>query len=449
MPQGLIGKNGLNMKWPHQMAALILMGSLGFAVSGPAWGAAAKGQSKASQNKTVDDIDLDDAKTPTGVIQTQAPTTAPAAPTAATPQTTTTVKALPKPTPKSTPKPAPRSKAVTVKQSVAKGKPAPSLDDIQLDEDPPAKKVEPRNAAVESAIDQAQLLEAKKEYTKIIELLMPKTNLLTRRGLLALARAQKGSGDGQGELKTLQLCLAKNPKDYVVDTFLADAYSRAKRGDDAVATYQEAQSWNKLYEPAYDGLWMEYERQKQYYEARSVLNDMIKLFGDKPKFYSALCRLYSIDDYLGKSTEICRIAIQKDPKEVGNYVNLGMSLKDQESAPEAEKIVEDAAKRFTNSEAIQSMAGTLRLEKKDYATAYDFFRRAVQADKTSARAWQGLANTAFELQKNEEALDAFAHECSIDRHLSKDLRVAISKLHARKDSAWIMRFEDRLAKCSD
>ncbi|MEK7356373.1 MAG: tetratricopeptide repeat protein, partial [Bdellovibrionota bacterium] len=105
------------------------------------------------------------------------------------------------------------------------------------------------------------------------------------------------------------------------------------------------------------------------------------------------------------------------------------------------------AKRFPASEPVQTTTGSLYLDKKDFAVAYRYYKQATKADPKSSRAWQGLANTAFELQKNQEALDAYGTACSLDRKMTKDLRGAISKLRVRKDLKWEMQFESRLLKC--
>lgn len=357
------------------------------------------------------------------------------------------------------------SRKETIKKEIAR---EISLDEIELDEDeseaprprrsnrkpaadeamfapPPAP--EKRDPAVEAKIDEALQAEKKKDYKRMIEILQPYADRLSRRGLMTLARAGKGVGDSTLEIKTLQLCLAKNPNDYVIQTQLGDSLARMKRSDDAVAAFQAAIALNKKFEPAYDGLWTELEKAREFYEARSVLNDMLKLFGEKPKYYSALCRLYSFDDYLDKATEMCRLAIQKDPKHADNYVHLAVSLRDQEGAADAQKLLASAAKRFPASESVQTTTGSLYLDKKDYAIAYRYFKQATKADPNSTRAWQGLANTAFELQKNDEALEAYGRACAIDRKMTKDLRAAISKLRARKDTHWEMRYESRLLKC--
>ncbi|MEK7358496.1 MAG: hypothetical protein AAB250_18775, partial [Bdellovibrionota bacterium] len=247
-------------------------------------------------------------------------------------------------TPNKSPK-KPANKAVVKKVAPLDRRPASDVSDTELDFDAPKEKpiaapvVEKRDEAVEKAIDEAIEAEKKKDYKKVIALLQPFADRLSRRGLMTLSRAGKGAGDSSLEIKTLQLSLAKNPSDYVIQTQLGEAFARLKRSEDAITAFQAAIALNKRFEPAYEGLWMELEKAREYYEARSVLSDMMKLFGDKPKFYSALCRLFSFDDYLEKATEICKAAIEKDPKHADNYVHLAVSLRDQEGAPEAQQLL--------------------------------------------------------------------------------------------------------------
>jgi len=79
--------------------------------------------------------------------------------------------------------------------------------------------------------------------------------------------------------------------------------------------------------------------------------------------------------------------------------------------------------------------------------AFKLFHRALESNPKSTRALIGYANSALELQKNEEALGAFIRACEIDRKLGKEMRIALGKLKARKDSNWENRFEDGLIHC--
>jgi tetratricopeptide (TPR) repeat protein len=124
---------------------------------------------------------------------------------------------------------------------------------------------------------------------------------------------------------------------------------------------------------------------------------MIKIFGPTPKSQSELCRLFTSQDFLQKSEEHCRKAIELDPKNPENYVHLGMSLRDQEETDEAVKVLVDAAKRFPASENVLTSAAELKATKKDFAVSYELYKKATVVDPKSVRSWLGLAKSAHEL----------------------------------------------------
>lgn len=309
-------------------------------------------------------------------------------------------------------------------------------------------KIGKRPADAKLRIELGKLFEKKQDHVGVIETLKPLSDTLPRQGLLMLARAYGKSGDTMSEARTLELCLAKSPKDYYVQTALGEAYSRAKRREEAIASFMQARDFNPRYLPAFDGLLRETLAANDTYEARTLLNDMIKRFGEKAEYLNHLCRLYAHDAYLEKAIEICGKAIQKDPKTSENYVYLGVSLKEKEEEEKAFAILSEAAAKFPKSEMVQSAAGEIEASRKNHMAAFKLFHRALESDPKSTRALIGYANSAFELQKNEEALGAFVRACAIDRKLGKEMRIALGKLKARKDSSWERRFEDGLAHCN-
>lgn len=312
------------------------------------------------------------------------------------------------------------------------------------------KKKAPVTEAVPSAIEadiaRAKALEKKNDFVSIVALLKPHTDVLPRSGLLVLARAYAHT-DVTSEIRTLELCLAKNVRDYVVATQLGLALARGHRLEEAIATLREARSFNRKYPGVYDATFRVLDKMGDRYEARSVLNDKIKIFGGAPKDYSELCRLYSLDDFLEKAAEVCRFAIEKDPGNQMNYVHLGMSLRDLQKKDEAARVLRDGANRFPASEPIHTAAGVLKSDAKSFVEAYSYFKTAVAADPNSGGANAGLGASAFELQKNEEALNAFVRACKIDHKHTREFRSALAKLKTRKDTLWQERFENGLGQC--
>ncbi|HVK61966.1 MAG TPA: hypothetical protein VM432_10465, partial [Bdellovibrionales bacterium] len=179
------------------------------------------------------------------------------------------------------------------------------LDSIQLDEeeDTPTKSAR-KTASVEAVedfsekIEEASKLEKAGDPAKAIALLTPISEKLGRQGLLVLARAHRANKNSIAALKTLELCLSKNSKDYVVQTLIGDVLADTPNTDDAVAAYNAARKMNKNYRPAYEGLLALFEKKQEHYESRMLLTDMVALFKNVPRYYSDLCRLYSNGDFM-------------------------------------------------------------------------------------------------------------------------------------------------------
>ena len=301
----------------------------------------------------------------------------------------------------------------------------------------------------DSLVELAQDLINAKDFTAAINLLQPHIDSLPRSGLIALAKAYASTSDFTDELKVLQLTMSKHPKDYVVQTMIGDTYAlNPLRKDEALAAYQLAREMNGRYRPAFEGQIKVLERDQQYYEARSVLNDMITLFGEEAKLFNTLCRLYSIDNYFEKAIETCEAAIKKTPGLPDNYVYLSSALQGEEKMDRYFKVLGDASSRFPASEMVQVANASAYLQKKDYSEAYKYFRRATQATPKTSRAYLGLANASFELQKYQEALDAYFQTCKLDKRETKDFRIAIGKLRERRESQWQSKFETGLINCN-
>jgi len=300
---------------------------------------------------------------------------------------------------------------------------------------------------LEALIERAKVLIDAKKYQQGIELLRPSIDLLPRRGLLVLAKGYAGSGEVVDEIKTLELCVAKNPKDYVVKTSYGAALLKVQRDDDALQAFLEARTLNPRYKPAYDIAVDAMEKRGERYEARNLVNDMVKYFGPRSEFFTTLCRLFALDNYNEKTVEICQSAIDKDPKVPENHVYLGLALKNREEPDKSHQVLTDAAQRFPASESVQSALGELSYSQNDYVNSYQYYKKASTADPNSVRAWLGYANSAFKLQKNEEAVKAYVKACKVDRTQTKDFRLAIGELRVRRDVNWQSMYENAINGC--
>jgi tetratricopeptide (TPR) repeat protein len=253
--------------------------------------------------------------------------------------------------------------------------------------------------------------------------------------------------DSLKEIKDLELGLAKNAKDLNLRVALGVAYSKAKRSEAAMNTFREVMESDPKNLPAHKGLLAELLKQKDTYEARILLHDMIKKFGPKSEFYNDLCRLYSNEGFLEKAVETCGEGTVKDPQFSDNYIYLAQSARDKLEPEKASDVLDKAVKLFPNNESVLIAAGENQLLSKNYSAAYKSYRQAVIANRSSLKAIIGYAQSSLELQKNQESLGAFIQACTIDKKSAKDLRYAIAKLRDRKDKAWQMKFEAGLERC--
>ena len=317
-------------------------------------------------------------------------------------------------------------------------------------------------------VTKAAALEKAGDWPGMIELLRPGSDGLSRRGLLMLGRAYGARKDRLNQVRALEMAVNKFDHDYFALTALGEAYlakadsddpvTRTKDQETAADSFRESIDANKAYGPAYEGLLTALERLGDRFEARSLVTDMIGKFGAKPRFQALLCRLYSADSFLDKAIEVCRGAIEAEPKNPDNHVYLGLSTLEKErsaqeektlgkDAAQAEKILNKAAKQFPTSELAQWAAGTVAFERKNYLGSYRLYVQGTKADPTSVRSWQGAARAAMEAATWPEALDAFTNACELDSQTLGEFRRAGAVLRQRKLEDWGSKFDARLPRC--
>ncbi len=300
---------------------------------------------------------------------------------------------------------------------------------------------------VQSRLQHAESLEGQRRWNEIIASLKPVLEGLPRSGLLLLARAYGATNNVLEEIRTLDLAKNKNPKDYVAITKLGQAYSKAKKGTEAIANLFEAKELNPRYKVAFDALLTELQNQGETYEARTLAADMITKFGDA-RYHTILCRLLTKDAYLDKAVETCETAVKRDPAVPENHVNLAIALRDKLEPEKALKAINAAADQFPGSEAVLSAQGALYMDKKDFTHAEESFKRAASFGPKSVPAWTGLGRAAFELHKYQESLNAFVKACQIDRHAVREFREMAGRLHKDKNNEWQYKFKDALSRCN-
>lgn len=315
----------------------------------------------------------------------------------------------------------------------------------------------PISAAEQALLRKAAERERAGDWAGVVEALKPSSDSLSRKGLLQLARAYGARKDWRNQIVSLEMLKNKSEKDYYALSLLGDAYAhRADEGDpgakakdleSAAGLYREAIDANKEFQPAYEGLLKALEKIDDRFEARSVINDMIKKFGRKASYVSSLCRLYSVESFIAKAIETCKEAIELSPKTAENYVYLGLSYREKENLPEAERALYGAAKRFPSSEFAQWAAGDLAHERKNFTAAYQYFIKGTAADALAPRSWLGAGKAALEDGRPKEAFEAYLRACELDRRTLSDYRKAAGLMRQRKLMDWSAKFEAAETQC--
>lgn len=308
-------------------------------------------------------------------------------------------------------------------------------------------KISKNEMDIKSRMRLADHYEYVNDPEKQVELLRPLKHQLPRKGLLQLARAFRALKNHLDEIRVIQFLLTQNAADYVAISALGDAYGSLGKRDEAIHQFEEAKRINPRYLPPYEGLLRENKRAGFLTDAIQAAVDMMKIFGEKPSFYSELCLLYAHNAFLEKAIETCKQAIIKNPNDPLNHVFLALTLQDKEGPAASEKIINKAAQQFQKSELAQYTAGELAWERKNAPAAHKYFQQAIRIDPKALRSLLGLARSAFELQIYPESIEAFTRACLTNRVMVHEFRRSASILRLQNNFGWAKRFDDGLRKC--
>jgi tetratricopeptide (TPR) repeat protein len=297
----------------------------------------------------------------------------------------------------------------------------------------------------------AQIYFNNRNFAGVIETLNPYTERINIESHLLLAGAYSEIKKFDEEVRVLKMVTEKDPKNYQVHYIVGSAYSKLSDATEdpfkkkeiqnqSIQALREAINLNRKYQPPYDLLLNTFISNKANYEARTLLIDMIKLFGNRPPYLNDLCRLLSIDGYLQQAIEDCKKAIVASKNFPDNYIYLAQAYFDRDDEKQSEKILIVAAKRFPKSEPVQWTAGEFYNKKKNFPVANRYFKAAVTADPKSVRANVSHANTLLETGRHDEALPFYVTACKIDPNTKTDLATAAAKLRINKKEALAKQF---------
>lgn len=288
-----------------------------------------------------------------------------------------------------------------------------------------------------------------KDFKKVVELLGPHSGEINIVSLQYLADSHHELKEYPDEVRVLRQLVSKKDKSPVTHYKLAEALRLNRDLEEAVTNYRRVVDLMPNFLPAYRGLVTIFIEKNNHYESRILLTDMIKKFGNKPEFLTPLCRLYSGDGFHAEGIKTCQTAVEINPKDPENHLNLAQIYKDKNQEAMYQSIIIRAAQKFKSSESLQFAAGTYFQEKKNFVEAARYFNVAVKADPKSIRSHLGRADTLFELGQLDPSLESYYQTCILDRRVPPSFEISEAKLRAEGKSTVAVKFRSQMNRCLD
>lgn len=284
------------------------------------------------------------------------------------------------------------------------------------------------------------------KYQQAIDLLSKDAEKLSQKGYLTLAAAYSELKQFDNELRILNILSAKDPKNYQWHMLIGQAHLKKSRFTEdkdvkkaeetnAVQTFRSTIKANSKFKPAYDQLLEIFLEKKEHHEARELLMEALRAFGDRPQWLNKLCELQANDGFLAQAEETCRRAILKSPSYPNNYVFLSQSLVDQNEMEKAQAVARKSGEKFPKSEFAQWGAGKVYLLTKNYEAAVKFFGNAVHADESSVRAHLGLAEALFNSGDRSGALGHYKKACQLGAKEANTIHVRSAEARTKGEEA--------------
>lgn len=292
----------------------------------------------------------------------------------------------------------------------------------------------------------------RKALESTINRLGPRIQHLDRAELFELARAYSKSGQSESAVKAYTAVTARNPEDLEAKTLIGAELFLQGKDKVAIATLKEVIDKNSRFLAAYRMLIRIYEKQSNKYELRLIYQDLLTNDGEKNEYLLKLCELTTLDSFYDLARKYCNRSLQLDKGNPIPYVYLGLMYRDTGEMNKADASLKKAADDFPDSFLAQITLAQQLESKKDFVTAYSYYKAAYELDKNDSRAMIGYGNTAFELQKFDEVISVFSKHCkssvTLQRLLMPHFRKAANTLRIQNKSQAVLRkFEKEIDRC--
>lgn len=297
-------------------------------------------------------------------------------------------------------------------------------------------KTDPRNLALIEEL--GKNLYRRGHNEEAIATLKPHSDTLSADALLVLARAFNRNQDYLNEVRVLKHLLTIKPEHFSALTQLGFYF--VKHSDnpmEGAEHFRKAIQVKKNFRPAYEGLIEIYEKKENRYELRILYQDMIKVFGEKPAYLEALCKLNALDSFFEAASSYCNKGIILDGNNANNHVYLGIVQKNSGNFEQAIKILKKAASSFEQSEFAQAEYAKLLFEQKNFLLAEKYFAQATRANPKGGLSWLGHAQSAMELDDYEKAVESFRLACQTNpNETTRAIKIAGIAIRKKRQDKW-------------
>ncbi|MFN7453934.1 MAG: tetratricopeptide repeat protein [Pseudobdellovibrionaceae bacterium] len=292
----------------------------------------------------------------------------------------------------------------------------------------------------------------RKALESTINRLGPQIQNLEKAELFELARAYSKLGQSESAVKAYTAVIARNPDDLEAKTLIGAELFLQGKDKEAISSLKEVVDKNPKFVAAYRMLIRIYEKKSNKYELRLIYQDLLTHDGEKNEYLLKLCELTTLDSFYDLSKKYCNRSLQLEKDNPIPYVYLGLMYKDTGEINKADASLRKAADDFPDSFLAQLTLAQHLESKKDFVTAYSFFKAAYSLDRNDSRAMIGYGNTAFELQKFDEVISVFSKHCkssiTLNRLIMPHYRKAANTLRVQNKSQAILRkFEKGIDRC--
>ena len=187
-----------------------------------------------------------------------------------------------------------------------------------------------------------------------------------------------------------------------------------------------------------------YRGENNFFEAASVYNDLNKKFSGG--YYDLLCEVLILDSHHADGMKACKKAQLEKPTNPYPLIYMGISSREKEGSKDTYRYFMDSLS-VKQTEMARTCLAELYFIDRDYKSAIEHYKKALESSPQSLRALSGLGWAELQNKNNDAALQSFKKLCQMDHKYVAELRKAYKILTAQ-NSPEAKRFAENIQSCT-